>query len=475
MTTGLETATELANDIRAGRTTVAQATETLLDRISTVNPTINAVSELDAPAARAQAERVDAAIDRGEDLGPLAGVPMTVKDALHATGLRTTWGNPEFADGIAAQDATVVRRLRDAGAVIVGKSNVAMMLQDFGQTDNPIHGTTNNPWNTAHSVGGSSGGAAAALAAGLSYLEYGSDLVGSIRLPAAYCGVYGLKPTVGTVPTTGLQPPGPFGPLSDPTALSCLGPMARSAEDLRLALRATGGPERPASLANRWQPAPPRAERLPGFRVGVVLDDPRCPVTTEVGDLLSNAVDTLIGAGVTVQTGWPEGIDPGRVAESFGVQVAAFFALLDPDGSLDGLDFAAQERFRFATRAAWEDYFTDVDLFLCPVAFGTAFPHDQRPFEQRTIETADGVRDYADQPFWTTHASLPGLPALSAPVGLSRAGMPVGMQVVGPMHEDDAALTFAELMADVIGGFTPPPLAEPGGGDRRQQMKAGTR
>lgn len=458
MTTSFQPAAALADDIRAGQATAAAAVDALLDRISMVNPTVNAVSELDEAGARAEAARVDAMIERGQDVGPLAGVPMTVKDALHATGLRTTWGNPEFADGIAEQDATVVRRLREAGAIVVGKSNVAMMLQDFGQTANPLHGTTSNPWNPAYSTGGSSGGAAAALAAGLSYLEYGSDLVGSIRIPAAYCSVYGLKPTVGTVPMAGFQPPGPFGPPSDPPALSCLGPMARTAEDLRLALRVTGGPECPISLAYRWQPAPPRATRLPEYRVGVVLDDPRCPVTSEVGDLLSNAVDALAGAGVAVRTGWPEGIDPGRGAESFGAQVAAFFALLDPDGSLDGLNFAAHERFRFAVRAAWAHYFGDIDVFLCPVTFGTAFPHDHRPFEQRTIETADGVRDYADQPFWITHASLPGLPALSAPAGLSRAGLPVGIQVVGPMHEDDTALTFAELMADVIGGFTPPPL-----------------
>lgn len=459
--TNFQTATALADHLRTGRTTAAHVMDALLERIATVNPIINAICELDGPGARVAAARVDAAIGRGEDLGPLAGVPITVKDALHATGLRTTWGNPGFADAIAERDATVVQRLREAGTIIVGKSNVAMMLEDFGQTSNPLHGTTANPWNPQHCAGGSSGGAAAALAAGLSYLEYGSDLVGSIRIPAAYCGIYGLKPSVGTVPTTGLQPPGPFGPRTDPTALSCVGPMARSAADLRLALSATGGPESPASLANRWRLARPRAETLAEFRVGVVVDDPRCPVTTDVGDVMSNVVDALTGVGVTVRTGWPEGIDAGRVAESFGAQVAAFFALVDPEGSVDGLDFAAQERFRFATRAAWADYFADVDVFLCPVTFGTAFPHDRRPFEHRTIETADGPRDYTDQPFWITHASLPGLPALSAPAGLSPAGLPIGIQVIGPMHEDDTALTFAERMADVIGAFNPPPPVAP--------------
>lgn len=459
MTETVDSATAVAAGIRAGRVSSAECTEALLERVAAINPVVNAISELAVDAARAQAARADAAIERGEEVGPLAGVPITVKDALHVAGLQTTWGNPEFAGGTADRDATAVQRLREAGAVILGKSNVALMLQDYGQTTNPLHGTTNNPWDPGCCAGGSSGGAAAALAAGLTYLDYGTDLVGSIRIPAAYCGVYGLKPTVGTVPVTGLQPPGPFGPPGDPGALSCLGPMARSAADLRVALTVTGGPEPPAALANRWRLAPPRHHRLNGFRVGVVPDDPRCPVTSEVGTRLSDAVDALTHAGVTVRAGWPDGIDPGRVAESFGVHVAAFFALLELGGSLDGLDYAAHERLRYVVRAAWADYFRDIDVLVCPVTFGTAFAHDAGPFEQRVIDTPDGHRDYADQPFWITHASVPGLPALSAPVGTSAAGLPVGLQVVGPMHEDDTVLTFAELMADVVGGFTPPPQA----------------
>lgn len=461
MTRNTNSAVAITADIRSGRATAREITDALIDRIAAVNPIVNAISELDAGAARAQAARVDAELERGGELGPLAGVPMTIKDALHAVGLRTTWGNPEFADGPAAdRDATVVRRLREAGAVIAGKSNVALMLQDFGQTSNPVHGTTRNPWNPACSVGGSSGGAAAALAAGLTHLEYGSDLVGSIRIPAAYCGVYGLKPTFGTVPVTGLHPPGPFRQPGEPLPLSCLGPLARTPEDLRLALNVTAGPEPPTALANRWRLAPSRTQRLGEFRVGVVLDDPRCPVTTEVGDVLAGAVATLAGTGATIRDGWPEGIDPARVAESFGVQVAAFFALTDPGGRLDGLDFAEHERFRFSVRAAWAEYFADVDVLVCPVTFGTAFPHDPRPFEQRTIQTADGVRDYTDQPFWITHASLPGLPALSAPVGLGSSGLPVGLQVIGPLHEDDTVLTFAELLGDVVDGVTSPPLRQ---------------
>lgn len=457
-TAGFASAAAVATAIRAGEVSAQEVTSALLERINAINPRVNAISELDADGASTAAARVDEAVARGEPVGPLAGVPMTVKDAFHVAGLRTTWGNPAFAEAVADWDATVVERLRRAGAAIVGKSNVAMMLGDFGQTSNPLHGTTNNPWDLGRATGGSSGGAAAALASGLTYLEYGSDLVGSIRIPAAYCGVYGLKPTAGTVPLAGFQPPGPKAPTSDAAHLAAVGPMARSAGDLRLALQATGGPEGPESLPYRWRLAPPRRRRLAEFTISVVLDDPACPVTSEVGDALSNAVDALAGAGVTVRHGWPAGVDPGRVAESFGAHVGAYLAFLEPGGSLDGLDYVTHERFRTATRAAWADHFRESDAFLCPVSFTTAFPHDARPFDERTIETPEGTRPYNDQPFWVTQASLPGLPALTAPAGRTSAGLPAGIQMVGPQHEDDTVITFAELAAEVIGGFTSPPL-----------------
>ena len=181
-------------------------------------------------------------------------------------------------------------------------------------------------------------------------------------------------------------------------------------------------------------------------------------MTTEVGDLLSDGVDALAAAGVTIRHGWPVGIDPGRVAESFGVHVRAYLAFFEPGGSLDGLDYLSHERTLLAVRAAWADYFRGVDVFLCPATFTTAFPHDSRPFDDRTIETPEGTRPYFDQPFWITQASLPGLPALTAPAGRTVAGLPVGLQVIGPRHEDDTAITFAEQMAETIGGFSPPPL-----------------
>jgi Amidase len=240
-------------------------------------------------------------------------------------GLHTTWGNPAFEDYVADRDATVVRRLKQAGAIIVGKSNVPFMLGDYGQTANELFGVTNNPWDATRTPGGSSGGGAAAVAAGMSFLEYGSDLVGSIRIPASFCGVYGLRPSVGIVPLTGLQPPGPPAPPSEMMYMSAVGPLGRSVSDLRLALAVTAGPEAPAVNAYSWSLSRPRHTRLEDFRVGVVIDHERAPVSSEVAAVLADAVDALARAGATVVEGWPAGVDPIREYESFGFHLQLVF------------------------------------------------------------------------------------------------------------------------------------------------------
>jgi amidase len=437
-----------------------ELTEELLARIDSVNPALNAVVELRPEAALQEATTADETITRGGDVGPLHGLPMTIKDSFNVAGLHTTWGNPAFKDFEADSDATVAKRLKRGGAIIVGKTNVAFMLSDFGQTANELYGLTNNPWDTTRTPGGSSGGTAAALSAGMTFLEYGSDLVGSIRIPASCCGVYGLKPSAGIVPLTGFQPPGSPAGQSDMMYMSTVGPLGRSAHDLRTALSVTGGPEGQLAKAYSWALSPPRHTRLEDFRVGVVLDHEHAPVSSEVLTQLSDAVDALARAGATVVEGWPDGVDPVRDYESFGFHVRLFFAFQQP-----GEDFATlsevvdHENRRMASRAAWNRHFDDVaDVFLCPVNFTPAFPHDSRPFEERTITTPEGERSYNDQAFWVSHASLPGLPAVSAPIGRTPSGLPVGAQIMGPLYEDDTAITFAELFTDVIGGYEPPPL-----------------
>ncbi len=430
--TGLPSATEAAAMVRRGEVSARELTELVLARIDEVNPGVNAVVETNIqPNARS---------------GPLHGVPITIKDCFDVRGMHTTWGEPGFADYVADRDATFVRRLREAGAIIVGKTNAHHMLADFGQTANEVYGRTNNPWDLARTPGGSSGGAAAAVASGMSFLDHGSDLAGSIRIPASFCGVYGLRPTSGTVPLQGFQPPGTPVLPSDHRHLSTIGPIARSAADLRLALSVIGGVE---TKAYSWRLAPPRHRRLSDFRVGVALDD----VSSDVGGALSDAVDALAKAGVHVAEGWPEGVDPVAQAESFGFQAGLFFAFEEGGDFAPFAEVAEQEKRRMAARARWEQYFGDIDVFLCPTNFTAAFPHNP---ERHAISTPEGDRPYDEQGFWTAQPALPGLPAVSAPFGFTPSGLPVGAQLVGPAHEDDTAITFAELAADVVGGFVAP-------------------
>jgi amidase len=453
-------ATEASEMLRRREISSQELTRALLERIDAVNPAINAVVELLPEAAMAQAKTADDAIASGEPLPPLHGIPMTIKDSFAASGLHTTWGNPAFRDSIADTDATVVSRLRQAGAIIIGKTNVHHMLADFGQTANDVYGVTNNPWDLTRTPGGSTGGGAAALAAGMTFLEYGSDLAGSIRIPAGFCGVYGLRPTAEIVPTTGFQPPGPPAEPSRMRHIAAVGPLGRSAADLRTALAVTAGPEIPESKAYSWALPPPRHSTLSDYRIGVVLDHPRAPVSGDVGAVLADAVDALARSGATIVEGWPDGVDPASDYGSFGFQVGLFLALQEAEPEFATLpEIVHQEARRNAVRAAWARYFGNVDVFLCPVTFTSAFPHDDRPFEERMITTSRGDQPYPDLPFWIAHASLAGLPAVAAPIGRTDTGLPVGVQVVAPLFEDDTAITFAELLDEVIGGYEIPEQA----------------
>ena len=453
-------ATTAAGMVRRREVSARELTQALFARIDAINPAVNAVVERRRDEAMAEARAADDVLARGGAVGPLHGVPMTIKDSFNVTGLHTTWGNPAFKNYVADTDAAVVRRLRAAGAIVAGKTNVHFMLADFGQTANELYGVTNNPWDLTRTPGGSTGGGAAALAAGMTFLEYGSDLVGSIRIPASFCGVYGLKPTAEIVPLSGFQPPGPPALPNDMQHLSAVGPLARSAADLRIALLATAGPEFPANNGYSWHLAPPRHRRLDEFRVGVVFDDDGAPVSSDTAPVLADAVAALAAAGVTIVEGWPDGIEPRRDHESFGFQVGLFFAFQqqgDPDFAPLSAVIEQQAR-RLSVRAAWSRYFDEVDVFLCPANFTAAFPHDDRPFEQRTITTPEGGRPYDAQSFWVSHASLAGLPAVVAPVGRTASGLPVGAQIIGPAYEDDTAVTFAELLGEVIGGYEAPAL-----------------
>lgn len=448
-----ESASDVTAGIVDGSFDARQVAMQTLARFDGINSRLNAV------VAVARDEMLMAAdeLDRNDARGSLAGVPVTIKDAIDVSGLPTTWGNPEWENNVAATDAEVVKRLRAAGALVAGKTNVALMLADVEETTNPLFGLTRNPWNLDRVTGGSSGGSAAAVAAGLSCLDIGSDLGGSIRIPAAMCGVYGLKPTPGVVPLAGFQAPGELAaPLLN--SVVALGPIARSASDIRLALKAIAGPMAPAATAYQWSMPKPRHSRLAEFRVGVVLDDPDGRTTNPVGAVLSNLIDDLAGRHVAITRGWPQQFDARASQETFNYMIGAYLAFkfgeAGPEMKLS--DLIDHDQKRTSLQALWETYFMDVDVFLCPTVFTTAPPPDDRPIEERTIPTATGPRKYNDLAAWISHASVAGLPALTVPAGVASDGLPVGLQVVAAPYGDNTAITFAELLAQEIGGYQQP-------------------
>ncbi len=443
---GLMDATSAATAIARSEVSSVELVDAVLARLDAANVDLNAVVVTVPDRAREEARRVDAARASGATLGALAGVPVTVKEAFHTAALATTWGLPEHAGWMAGEYAAVVQRLRAAGAILVGKTNVATMLADFAQTTNELYGRTNNPHDLARSPGGSSGGSAAAVAAGLTFLDYGSDLAGSIRIPAAFCGVYGLRPTPNTVPQSGFAPPGAPAAALPPDVgwISTVGPIARTPADIRAALSITADRGAPAATTRRPSDPP---------RIGVVLDDAGCPLAGDVGAVLSDALDCLAAAGIEIVEGWPAGVDSATTMPSFGFALQRFMACADPTSEWSATDAETDRgRQRLADlRSAWANYFTDLDAFVCPVNFTAAIEHDDRPSEQRIVRTVDGARRYDEQPFWTAQPAVAGLPALTAPAGHTATGLPVGVQIIGPAHGEEQILGIAERLAGVLG------------------------
>jgi len=473
-------AVDAARAIRRGEVSSVELTTRILDRIARYNPRLNAIVTLTADAALGRARAADEARARGEWWGPFHGVPCTIKDTLEVAGVRTTAGSPQFANHQPARDAAAVARLRSGGLVILGKTNVPPMAADW-QSSNPIFGTSNNPWDVTRTPGGSTGGGAAALAAGLSFLEPGSDIGGSIRIPAHFCGVYGHKPTLGVVPQRGHIPPPPGVP-SPPPTLPVIGPLARSAADLLAALEVMGGPDDEDARAYRWSLPPARRARLTDYRIGFVLDDPACPVSSDVREVLARAIDGLRAAGVKLEEGWPTGVKPAEQYETYLTLLYSLFTVGVPGEQLEGLrqraakqDGSHEARWaqaatapyrhsaiangrRMAARAVWQRYFQTHDAFLMPTTFVAAFPHDSSPdIMNRRLVTPEGSRTYMDLSFWISFATLTGLPATTAPVGLTRGNLPVGIQIVGPYLEDATPIDVCGRLADVLGGFRPPP------------------
>ncbi len=479
--TGVEVAvadaTELLGALRARTISSRELLDTLISRIERDDSVINAVVVRDFERAREAAGRADDAAARRDWTGPLHGLPMTVKEAFDVEGLVTTSGSPDLLRNRAERDATVVARLRRAGAIVFGKTNVPLFTGDL-QTYNEVYGTTANPWDPELTPGGSSGGSAAAVAAGFTPLEVGSDIGGSIRHPAHCCGVYGLKPSYGVVSLRG-HVPGPPGTRSR-ADLAVAGPLARSARDLALALGILVGPDEPDDRAWRVELPAPRFATLRGLRVAAVLDHPRCPVGGEVAAVLDATVRRMEEAGARVETE-PVGLPDlaashrlylpllyGTMASGFPAEVRrsadAAVETLDPtDDSRAALlvkgvaqrhrHWLALDERRHRLRAQWEGFFDRYDVLVCPVAPLPAFAHDHSELSSRTLVVDGETRDYWDQLFWAGIATVSYLPAAVAPAGLTARGLPVGVQVVGRAYGDREVVAIA----DTVGaGFVPP-------------------
>ncbi|MET9284993.1 amidase [Nocardia beijingensis] len=475
-------AEELAAALRAGDVTSVELTDEAIARIERDDESINAICVRTFDRARAAAHRADQARARGADR-PLLGIPVTVKECYNIAGLPTTWGMPQYANYVPAEDALQVSRLEAAGAVVLGKTNVPLGLQDI-QSFNEIYGTTNNPWDHRRTSGGSSGGSAAALASGFGALSIGSDLAGSLRTPAHFCGVYAHKPTLGLAAPRGMVPPStPALPVD--LDMAVVGPMARTARDLTLLLDVMAGPD-PQSLGVAFDLAlpPARHERLRDFRVLVLDEHPLIATGSAVRAGVNRVADALADDGARVERHSPLLPDMTEAATLymqllFSGTVAYFpvdeyeqlrsraAQLSADDHSLDAarwraMVFSHRDRLvanncRELHRHGWRQLFAEFDAVVCPITPTLAFPHDHNPDLLGRRIDIDGVEyPYFDQLVWAGLATMPGLPATAIPAGRSPEGLPVGVQLIGPMFEDRTPLRLAELLEQKIGGFQAP-------------------
>lgn len=472
-------ATELAAALHARRISARELIELQLARIARHNPALNAICTLDDAGARRRAQEADAALARGELWGPLHGVPMTIKDALETAGLRTTGGHPPLKDYVPAHDAPAVARLRRAGAILLGKTNVPPLSADY-RADNPIFGRTNNPWNLERTPGGSTGGGAAAVAAGLSAFDVGSDLAGSVRTPAHFCGLFGLKPTERRVPNAGHIPEPPGVPRAV-RHMNVLGPLARSVDDLALITKTICGAHAAEPDVPPMPWIEPPARPLKAHRFAWSANFGGVPVTRETKDAIGRLADALANAGCAVAERNPDGFSFDDAWETWGEiaiaeraatgaersreRVAALNATLGERwavarGSAKGADATIADYMISLTRrdqliATIERFFGEFDALICPVTVSPAIGHV--PFGTPIEVDEHKVPYFIAGTAYTCLFNLTGHPAVVLPLTRSREGLPIGVQLVGKRWSEPALLALAQQVALITGPFTPPP------------------
>jgi amidase len=434
----------------------------LADRVTRLNPSVNAVVTLDLDRAMEKACLADEATAKGDRLGPLHGLPITVKDAIATAGIRSTGGAPELAHNVPLVDAPVVSRVTAAGAIVFGKTNVPKWSGDI-QTYNELFGTTSNPWDQSRTPGGSSGGAATAVACGLTGFEIGTDIGGSIRIPSGYCGVYGHKASYGIVSQRGYLDRVDGGVID--SDINVFGPIGRAASDLRLLLDILAGPDEDRAVAWQLTLPLPRHDDLSSYRVGACLDDVFCSVDTESAAILESAATALSAAGARVTSVRP----PVDMADAFRLfntlLVPAISTSVDDPGVGEAISgthrsWLLAHHERTVMRQKWAEWFRHFDALLCPIMPVPAFEHDQHgSISDRWVDVNGSPRSQIDCFAWVGMIGVAYLPSTAVPVGRTRAGLPVGMQIVGPYLEDRTPLFLAERLAELTEGFVAPPLA----------------
>lgn len=447
--------TDLAAAIAARKLSAVEALDAHLAQIDRHNEAVNAVVNLDREGARERAKKADAAQARGDALGPLHGVPFTLKDMHETAGMKTTVGFPPFADYVAKADSPVVARLKAAGGILTAKTNVAAMLADW-QSDNPLFGRTSNPWNLTRTSGGSSGGAAAAVATGMTSFDVGTDMQASIRLPASFCGVYGLKPTEHRVSLVGAFPD-PTGVARSVRLMSCLGPLARSVDDLALIYKIIAGPDgADTDLAPVPVEAVPKID-LKSLRIAAAPSFAGFPVAGEIAAAVDSLAKQLQAAGATVEPAKLPRLDLHDDLEQGGDLIGMMLEATQPEPPEQPTPvsrwFEALAR-RDRSILAWDSFFETCDALLCPVAMTTAFPH----YEPGTPIEVDGkAQSYWMLPAYGAVFNYSGHPALTIPFGQDRDGLPIGLQLVGARWSEARLLGIAKAMEPLNGGFKRPP------------------
>ena len=471
-------ASELSIKIKAKEITSTELTKLYIDRIEKYDGAINSVIVRIFDKALEDAEKADIALAKGDYWGPLHGLPMTIKESYKIKDTDTTWGNESFKGNLADEDGLAVQRLKNAGAHFLGKTNVPLDLSDF-QSYNKIYGTTNNPWDIAKTPGGSSGGSAAALAAGFTGLEAGSDIGGSIRNPAHYCGVYGHKPTHGIIPSAGHE----LIPNVPEPDLSVCGPMARSAEDLRIALDIMAGPKEREATAWKLDLPETKIKELKEFRVAIWSNEEMAPVSSEIADRATMIGNTLNDLGATVSFNARPAFDSMHQEIVYQTLLQSLLTVSMADDEVkviqnivDNLkpnDFSAEALIARGTvlshrnwlktnyqreqiKIAWQKFFEEWDILICPQQATTAFSHDQGRISERKLIVDGKEQPYFQQIFWAGLIINAHLPSTVFPTGLSGEGLPIGLQAVSGHYQDKKTIEFSRLLAKEIGGFTPP-------------------